>query len=95
MLPFRSLKMLAVPYPRSDYTGPQKRTCVDCVHSEFVHEIRDESKTLGITHPLAYLYRCYHPDDLFSAETNRSGRFGSPFPCERWQSSNPSVDEAA
>jgi hypothetical protein len=94
VLLFRRTKMPGVPYPLSDYTGPKRRTCVDCIHSQKLREVRDQSKPVGTMHPLAYEYLCQHPDELFSAEMNQPGRFGNPFPCENWETSTSLNDES-
>jgi hypothetical protein len=67
-----------------DFKGAEGKTCVDCSHALFLYEVTDEPKSAGTMYPLAHVYRCCHPDELFSERMNRLERSGNPFPCKNW-----------
>ncbi len=78
--------MPEVRHPKSAYTGPENRTCADCIHAREDGEVLDESLPVETRSPfpIAYKYICRHPNERVRRKMNTPGRFPGYFPCDYW-----------
>ena len=76
--------MPIVPHRLSGQRGPEKKTCVDCIHALDCGDVKDKTKRgRGAEPAVGREYRCLHPDELFADDQNR--KLGNWFPCEKWE----------
>ena len=76
--------MPEVRHPKSAFRGPENRTCVDCIHAREEGVVLEPGLEGESGQPLAYKYRCCHPDARVRREKNAPGRFPGYFPCDYW-----------